>query len=104
MSTIAIVIGGCALTTAAVKAVGPVALGGRELPDWFSSVVVLLAPALLAALVATQALADGDRLTVNEETAGVTAGGLVLLAHRIDNRLRPDERGANGGAPSPLDG
>ena len=77
MSTVAIVIGGVALTTAVVKAVGPVALGGRELPDWFSSVVVLLAPALLAALVATQALADGDRLTIDEETAGVAAGGLL---------------------------
>lgn len=41
-----------------IKAVGPVALGGRELPLWFSSLVVLLAPALLA--------------------AGVAAGGLVF--------------------------
>ena len=77
MTTAAIVIGGVALTTAVVKAVGPVALGGRDLPDWFSSVVVLLAPALLAALVATQALADGDTLVVDEETAGVAAGGIL---------------------------
>jgi branched-subunit amino acid transport protein len=70
-------IGGCALVTAAIKAVGPVALGGRALPLWFTSVIVLLAPALLAALVATQALADGDRLTVGAETVGVAAGGLV---------------------------
>jgi len=77
LSTVAIVIGGVALTTAAVKAVGPVALGGRDLPDWFSSVVVLLAPALLMALVVTQTLADGDRLTVGPETAGVAAGGLL---------------------------
>ena len=77
MSTVAIVIVGVALTTAVVKAIGPVALGGRDLPDWFSSVVVLLAPALLAALVATQALADGDKIAVGEETAGVAAGGLV---------------------------
>ncbi len=78
MSTIVAIIGGCALVTFAIKAVGPVALGGRELPSWFSSVVVLLAPALLAALVVTQALADGDRLEVGEETAGVLAGGLVV--------------------------
>lgn len=77
MSTAAIVIAGTALTTAVVKAIGPVALGGRDMPRWFSSVVVLLAPALLAALVATQALADGDRLAVGPETAGVAAGGLV---------------------------
>ncbi|MEK6228574.1 MAG: AzlD domain-containing protein, partial [Actinomycetota bacterium] len=72
-------IGGCALLTAAIKGVGPVALGGRELADWFSSLVVLLAPALLAALVVTQALADGDRLAVGPDTAGVAAGGLVAF-------------------------
>lgn len=78
MSTTVVVIGGCAVATAVIKAVGPVALGGRDLPAWFSSVVVLLAPALLAALVVTQALADGDRLAVGAETAGVAAGGLVV--------------------------
>ena len=78
MSTTVVVIGGCAVATAVFKAVGPVALGGRDLPAWFSSVVVLLAPALLAALVVTQALADGDRLAVGPETAGVAAGGLVV--------------------------
>ena len=45
MSTSVALIGGCALVTVAIKAVGPIALGGRELPDWFSSLVVLLAPA-----------------------------------------------------------
>jgi predicted branched-subunit amino acid permease len=60
-------------------AVGPIALGGRELPGWFSSLVALLAPALLAALVVTAALADGDRLAVGPDTAGVAAGGLVAF-------------------------
>jgi branched-subunit amino acid transport protein len=73
----ALLIGGCALVTAALKAIGPIALGGRELPLWVTSVIVLLAPALLAALVFTQALADGKDLTVGAETAGVVAGGLV---------------------------
>jgi hypothetical protein len=40
-------------------------------------VIILLAPALFAALVATQALADGRHLTVGPDTAGVAAGGLV---------------------------
>ena len=79
MSTSVALIGGCALVTVAIKAVGPIALGGRELPDWFSSLVVLLAPALLAALVVTAALADGDRLAVGPDTAGVAAGGLVAF-------------------------
>ncbi len=77
MSTTTVVIAGCALVTFAIKAVGPVALGGRELPGWFIGVVGLLAPALLAALVATQALADGERLAIGADTAGVAAGGLV---------------------------
>ena len=77
MSTSAALIAGCAIVTFAIKAVGPIALGGRELPGWFTGVVVLLAPALLSALIVTQALADGDRLTVGADTAGVVAGGLV---------------------------
>jgi branched-subunit amino acid transport protein len=77
MGTGAAVIIGSALVTFAIKAAGPVALGGRELPTWFTSVVVLLAPALLAALVASQALADGDELAIGPDTAGVAAGGLV---------------------------
>lgn len=77
MSTVVLVIAGCALVTAAIKAAGPVAMGGRELPERFTAVIVLLAPCLLAALVATQALADGDRLHVGADTAGVAAGGLV---------------------------
>ena len=52
----------CAVITAGIKATGPVALGGRDLPLWFSGVVAMMAPALFAALVVTQALADGRRL------------------------------------------
>jgi len=77
MSTTVTVIGGCALVTAAIKAAGPVSLGGRELPLWFTSVVILLAPALLAALVAVAVFADEDRLAASAETVGVAAGGLV---------------------------
>jgi branched-subunit amino acid transport protein len=99
MSTGATVIFGSAVITFVIKAAGPVALGGRELPTWFTSVVVLLAPALLAALVATQALADGDKLAIGADTAGVAAGGLaawrtgsiiacVLIAPAVTAALR----------------
>jgi branched-subunit amino acid transport protein len=71
-------IAGCAAVTAAIKAAGPVALGGRELPVWFRSVVVLLAPALFAALVVTQALADGKHLEIGADTVGVAASGVVV--------------------------
>jgi branched-subunit amino acid transport protein len=77
VSTTVVLIGGCALVTAAIKAVGPIALGGRELPERFTGVIALMAPALLSALVVTAALADGDRLAVGPDTAGVAAGGLV---------------------------
>jgi branched-subunit amino acid transport protein len=77
VSSTVVLIGGCALVTAAIKAVGPIALGGRELPERFTGVIALMAPALLSALVVTAALADGDRLAVGPETAGVAAGGLV---------------------------
>lgn len=72
-------IGLCALVTAAIKAAGPVALGGRDLPPWFSRVIRLTAPALLAALVCVSALADGDKLAVGADTAGVGIAGVVLL-------------------------
>jgi branched-subunit amino acid transport protein len=77
MSTTVAVIAGCAVTTWAIKGIGPLALGGRELPLWFTSVVILLAPALFSALVVTQALADGERLAIGADTVGVAAGGLV---------------------------
>ncbi len=82
MSAAAAVIACCALVTFAIKAAGPVALGGRELPARLVGVIVLLAPALLAALVATQALADGDELAIGPETAGVGAGGAVYWRWR----------------------
>ncbi len=82
MSTSVILIAGCALVTAAIKSAGPVLLGGRALPVRFTSVVVLLAPALLAALVVTQALADGPHLAVGARTAGVAAGALVVWRTR----------------------
>jgi branched-subunit amino acid transport protein len=75
-STLAL-IGACAVVTAAIKAAGPVALGGRELPPWFGAIVALMAPALFAALVVTQALADGRHLAVGADTAGVALAGLL---------------------------
>ena len=73
-----IIVAGCAALTFAIKAAGPVALGGRELPAAFSRVIVLMAPALLAALIVTNALADGDRIAVGADTVGVAAGALVV--------------------------
>jgi branched-subunit amino acid transport protein len=71
-------IAGCAVVTALIKAVGPVAFGGRALPDRLGGVIALMAPALLVALVVTQALADGEHLHVGADTAGVGLAGVVL--------------------------
>jgi branched chain amino acid efflux pump len=70
-------IAACAVITAVIKAIGPVALGGRELPGWFSAVVAMMAPALFAALVVTQALADGEEWAVGADTVGVTIAGVA---------------------------
>ena len=72
------VVGGAAAVTEVIKGIGPFALGGRELPEWFSSVVVLLAPALLAALVVASTLADGKNLHVGANTAGVAMAGIAF--------------------------
>ncbi len=77
-----LMIAGCAVVTFAIKAAGPVALGGRDLPAWFDRVVRLLAPALLAALVATHMFADDDRLAVGANTVGVAVSGVVMWFSR----------------------
>ena len=72
-----LLVGACAVVTAVEKGIGPVALGGRTLPPWFTAVVALLAPALFAALVVTQALADGRELAIGADTAGVALAGVA---------------------------
>ena len=65
--------------TVAIKAAGPVLAGERELPLQGSRVVDLLAPALLAALVANQAFATDESLVLDERAAGLLAGGVAIL-------------------------
>jgi branched-subunit amino acid transport protein len=65
--------------TVAIKASGPVLAAGRELPVGAARVVDLLAPALLAALVATQAFATDTRLVLDERAAGIVAAGVAIL-------------------------
>lgn len=69
---------GCIVVTAVIKAAGPVALGGRDLPTWFSRLVVVAAPALLAALVATSIFAQGQRWSVGAHTIGVLVASVIL--------------------------
>ena len=68
-----------AVANFAIKAAGPVLLGGRELPGPVVAVIALLGPALLMALVVV-GFSDGSSLRVDAQAAGVAvAGGAFLL-------------------------
>jgi uncharacterized membrane protein len=67
-----------AFATAAIKAAGPVALGGRPLPPRVTAVVVLLAPAILAALVVTETFATGRSLAIDERAVGLAAAAAAI--------------------------
>lgn len=66
------------VTTVVLRASGPLALGGRDLPRWLIAMVTLTAPALLAALVITNTFRDGAELAIDERLAGVAAAGGAL--------------------------
>jgi branched-subunit amino acid transport protein len=70
---------GLGLSTVAIKALGPVLLGGRPLPPRVLSSLRLLAPALLAALVVTQVFTSGQDLTIDARAAGLAAAVITLL-------------------------
>lgn len=79
MSEIWLIVLAVGAGTMAIKAAGPVLLGGRALPAPVQSVVALLAPALLAALVATSTLSTGQELTVDARVVGVGVAAVALL-------------------------
>ena len=64
--------------TIVFKAAGPVLLGSRELPARVASVVDVLAPAMLAALVVTQTVGGDRELVLDERLLGVAAGGIAV--------------------------
>jgi hypothetical protein len=65
--------------TMLIKAAGPVLLGSHPLPGPVRAVVALLAPALLAALVATATLDGGQRLVFDARVIGLGAAAVALL-------------------------
>ncbi|HEY6609469.1 MAG TPA: AzlD domain-containing protein [Candidatus Limnocylindria bacterium] len=67
-----------AVGTIIIKAAGPVLLGGRPLPARVQAVVALLAPALLAALVATTTLGSGQQLVADARLIGVGVAAIAL--------------------------
>ena len=75
-------IGVLAVVTAAIRASGPVLLGGRDLPPRLVAVITLLAPALLAALVVTQTVGDPAGVPVIAAT-GAALVGLLEPRERV---------------------
>jgi branched-subunit amino acid transport protein len=66
------------IATVAIKAAGPVLAGDRELAPGTGRLVALVGPALLAALVATQAFASEEELVLDERGAGLAAAALAI--------------------------
>jgi branched chain amino acid efflux pump len=77
-----VVIAVLAVATVAIKASGPVSLGGRELSPRAAAVIRLLAPSLLAALVMVETFATASELTLDARAAGVAAAGGAYLLSR----------------------
>jgi len=76
-----IAIGVMTVISFAIKAVGPVALGGRELPPAAERLIVLMPAALLSALVMVQTFAHSRDLVLDARAAGLVAA-IVALALR----------------------
>jgi uncharacterized membrane protein len=68
------------VATAAIRASGPLLLGGQALPPRLQDVIVLLAPALLAGLVVVETLGapEGGSLELDARLAGVGAAAVAL--------------------------
>jgi uncharacterized membrane protein len=74
MTAIWVVVAVLFVCTVALKAIGPVTFGARELSPRAATVVGLVAPALLAALVVYETFsADGHGITLDARAAGLGA-------------------------------
>jgi branched-subunit amino acid transport protein len=66
------------VATIAIKGAGPVLLGGKLLPPRIGRIVGLLAPALLAALVAISTFGGDRELVLDERAVGVGAAAVAV--------------------------
>ena len=82
MSAVWLVVIGLCVGTLAIKAAGPLAVGGRELPERARAVISLVAPALVAALVVYETFTpeDGVGVVVDARLVGLGAAALALWA------------------------
>jgi uncharacterized membrane protein len=82
VSTVWTTILALAAGTVAIKAAGPVALGGRALPARLGGFIGLLAPSVLAALVAVETFASGHQLVLDARAVGLAAAAVALAFRR----------------------
>ena len=73
-----IVVAAVGVVTIAFKAAGPVLLGGRPLGRRVQSIVDLLAPVMLAALVVTQTFGGDGEIVVDARVPGVLAAAVAI--------------------------
>jgi branched-subunit amino acid transport protein len=71
------------LTTVAMKAAGPLAVGGRALPERVTGVVSLIAPALIAGLVVYETLVstNGRGIELDARLVGLTVAVIAIKLH-----------------------
>ena len=62
----------------ALKAVGPVLVGRRDLPATTAQVLGLLAAPVLAGLVAVQTFGDGERLVLDARVPAVAVAAILV--------------------------
>ena len=62
-----------------LKAVGPVLVSGRRIPARATKLLDMVPPAILAALVVTETLANGRSLVLDPRLAGLAAGVVAVL-------------------------
>ena len=82
MTEVWVTIAVLAVLTAGERAIGPVLLGGRALPERAQGAIGLVAPALLAALIVIQTVSapEGGSLEVDARVLGVGAAAIALRA------------------------
>lgn len=78
-----ITVAGLVLTTVAIKAIGPLLFGGRQLPGPLARIIPRLPSALLAALVLTETVDGPHRSVVIDARSGGLAVAAIALALRV---------------------
>ena len=78
MSVAWLTVAGSGVAAVLLKAAGPVAVGGRRLPPRLTSVVELLGPAVLGALVVTQAVGGDRAIELDARLVGLSAGAVAV--------------------------